>query len=115
MKAAASNSLDKINEFGSIWKTFIRGGLTSQFLTDMIRLFASKKPENQLISEGLGLIFSDKEIADPASKIVLGYLTAIKGVHFKSQASATIQGMLSASSFVNIHLNNPLSGAQKVV
>lgn len=96
-------------EFATHWRTFINGGLTFNFLTDMVqtRLMLEKNPAEGVdfakYSEGaIRLLMEDGSVPYAKSKIVLGCLTAIKGVHYRPDAKGVIDRMLAASKSAGI-------------
>lgn len=107
----------------SLWKTYINGGLTSQFLTDLLRLKKSStnisgRPSSEFqsfVQGGLQQLLNEKEIKDVSEKILLGCLTAIKGVHFKSQASYAVEDLILASADIVTRSLCNLTESQRVI
>lgn len=96
-------------EFAAHWKTFINGGLTFNFLRDVVQTrITLEKTSGESIdftkySEGaIRLLMEDGSLPFVKSKIVLGCLTAIKGVHYRPDAKGVIDRMLAASKSAGI-------------
>jgi hypothetical protein len=101
------SSADQTANFVDIWKKFCLGGLTGEFLTRLI-LWKDQCDDSifPVVNEGYKILLRDDDIPNPASKIVLGCLSAIKGIHFKAHANAVLTHILSSSHSIEHQLLN---------
>jgi hypothetical protein len=103
------SSADQTANFVDIWKKFCLGGLTGEFLTRLI-LWKDQCDEDDpifpVVNEGYKILLQDNDIPNPASKIVLGCLSAIKGIHFKAHANTVLTHILSSSHSIEHQLLN---------
>jgi hypothetical protein len=101
------SSADQTANFVDIWKKFCLGGLTGEFLTRLI-LWKDQceDPIYPVVNEGYKILLRDADIPNPASKIVLGCLSAIKGIHFKAHANTVLTHILSSSHSIEHQVLN---------
>ncbi len=139
-KASVGTTTQPSNEVIRAWKAFADGGLTSQFLTDLLRLkdksvqfremainssSASEKSLKipsfkrrpcsdfqSIVELGLRGLVEDSNEIDIKEKILVSCLTAIKGVYFKSQAKTAVEDLILASSKV-VNASHSLTDKQK--
>lgn len=89
-----------------IWKKFLQGGLTRSFLTDITTIFQAMTNQPgrfdgfmNLTEGGIKYLQDDNESRSAIrveSNLILGCMTAIKGLHFQPQAKAPMEALLKA-------------------
>jgi hypothetical protein len=109
-------------KFSAIWQAYLLGGTTNEFLTSVMiwreECLTDCKDANEhlIVSEGYKHLFQSMSVTDLAFRIVLGYMTAIKGILFKPHANSDLTAVLSCSHQIEHQLTNAdVTGVRKLL
>lgn len=93
-------------DYVSNWKKFLGGGTTGDFLTHLTRWLRRESRNKSRVDKEMRRFFNDSEIANSTTAVLVGYFTAIKGIHFKSQCSNDMNVLINHLKQYSHHFEN---------